>query len=199
MHYSFIDLEDCSVHEPRGLIGRLEDLLFEEETWAVRLLGVKPLLSARRSVYISSGEVLKIFPSARLLHVADSSSKQQSEPALISSAFLLGVSIDTADACFGAVSDLLISRGDWRIRYVVADLHAWLPGKTIILPTELTQLAHDSGGIHGVRVPLSRHELKAAPRFDRFSRESGRESPLSRSEEAKVWEFYRGRVLKRSA
>jgi hypothetical protein len=77
---------------------------------------------------------------------------------------LEGYTVDASDGEIGHVDELLITPGNWRIAYLVLKTKNWLPGKSVIVPTQaFTRVDWID---RSIGVTLSREEVKAAPEFE---------------------------------
>lgn len=84
------------------------------------------------------------------------------------------------DGHVGHVSDLVISDGDWVIRYLVINTRGWLPGKHILVPPQWTKADWET---ETLTVDLTRDAIKTAPVFIPGA-------PLDRDFEAKLFAHY---------
>lgn len=88
----------------------------------------------------------------------------QEEKHLRSIAELQGYSIETNDGQIGSVSDWVVRRNQWQLRYMVVDTGNWLPGKKVILPPSWIEEIDWSA--MSVRVDLAMESVRNAPELD---------------------------------
>lgn len=142
-----------------GAIGAVDDLYFDDQTWAVRYLVVDTgtWLRGQHRVLISPASVLPVQPRAdaikvdmtrkqienapgvdklpplsRTLEAAAEQRAQESH--LRSSREVVGYAIRAVDGDVGDVEDLVVDDKTWEITDVVVDTRRWLPGKKVLVP-----------------------------------------------------------------
>ena len=157
---SVSDLRRFTIAATDGNLGPVDDLYFDDRTWAVRYLAVDAgNWLPGRQVLISPVSVRSADPTT--LHVA--LSKQQvttspggPEPAvparagnggdlhLQTATAVLGHAIQAEDGEIGHVKDVLVDDKAWAIRYLVVDARDWWSGKTVLVSPEwLTRVTWD--------------------------------------------------------
>jgi hypothetical protein len=87
------------------------------------------------------------------------------EPQLRSVQEVTGYSILATDAQLGHVEDFLVEVESWKIRYMVVDTRALLPGKKVLVaPLWIDRISWSE---RAVRVDLSADRIRSAPAFDK--------------------------------
>ena len=89
-------------------------------------------------------------------------------------------SVAANDGHVGHVTDLILSDGDWVIRYLVVNTRDWLPGKHVLVPPQWTKVSWENATL---TLDLPRDTIKAAPAY-----EAG--APIDREYEAKLFDHY---------
>lgn len=75
-----------------------------------------------------------------------------------------GYAIETTDGHIGSLSDWVVRRDDWLLRYFVVDTGNWLPGKKVVLPPSwITEI---DWAEMTVRLDLSQASVRNAPELD---------------------------------
>jgi uncharacterized protein YrrD len=67
------------------------------------------------------------------------------------------------DGHVGHVADLILSDGDWVIRYLVVNTRGWLPGKHVLVPPQWTKVSWEDATL---TLELSREAIKSAPAYE---------------------------------
>lgn len=94
---------------------------------------------------------------------------------------VLGYYIQAKDGEIGHAEDFLIDPDTWHIRYMVVNTRNWLPGrKVLVFPKWIGDINWDN---RTVDVNLPRDLIKNSPEFDP-------DTPLDRSYESKLFDFY---------
>ena len=94
---------------------------------------------------------------------------------------MLKYSILAVDGEIGQVSDVLVSDGDLRVRYLVIDTGAWLPGRKVLLSTAwLSSIEPEK---RQVVVNLEKKRIKEAPEYEP-------DVPLERVYETRLHDHY---------
>jgi hypothetical protein len=101
---------------------------------------------------------------------------------LISASDIRGYSLHAIDGEIGRCHDFLFDDTHWRVRYMVANTRAWLPGRKVLISPQ--QLDNPDWESNRVRVALSKQEIKDAPSIDA-------DAPVSRRSE-RAWADYFG-------
>jgi hypothetical protein len=120
-------------------------------------------------------------PNPRDLEVVEDAAPVDHERAaadvhLRSSREVLRYHIQATDAFRGSVADLLFDEETWAIRYLVADIRSWFPGKQVLVEREL--IREVNWGEQSVSLALTSRELEMSPHYDRHHppfREAGRD------------------------
>lgn len=103
------------------------------------------------------------------------------EPQLRSMSEMAGYRIEALDGQVGHVEDFLIEEETWKVRYLVVDTGAVLPGKKVLLaPLWIDRITWAE---RGVRVDLRVDQIRTAPTFEK-------RTPLTRDYELAVFEHY---------
>jgi uncharacterized protein YrrD len=89
------------------------------------------------------------------------------DPHLRSTKEVEGYHVKTIDGELGHVDDFLIDTKTWKIRYLVIDIHNWLPDMKVLIST--AWLDRISSGDREVFVSLTRDSIKASPAFTNAS------------------------------
>ena len=91
-------------------------------------------------------------------------------PHLRSSDEVSGYHIHATDGTMGQVADLLVSDGDWRVRFLEVDTRKWWPGRHVLISPAWIERV--SWADREVYVKVTREAIKSAPDYDP-SREIG--------------------------
>ena len=108
---------------------------------------------------------------------------------------LLGCPVRTEDGHAGTVKDYLFDDRNWRIRWMVVDTGAWLPGRKILIhPSAIERLVIPpwNGGLGMgsgvdtlvVSVALTQDEIKASP-------DASEDEPVTQQMEDRLYDYYR--------
>jgi len=92
-----------------------------------------------------------------------------------------GFIISAKDGTKGTVKDFLFDEESWTIRYMVADLGKFLPGKKVLIPRVFLETTDWSKG--EFEVALTKDQIKKCP-------ELSEHIPISREYEAKLYDHY---------
>ena len=80
---------------------------------------------------------------------------------LIHANTMVGSEIASSDGSLGSVTDILFDDRSWMLRYLVADLGHWLPGRLVLLSFEtITKIDESQGKLW---VPLTRRAIELSP------------------------------------
>ena len=107
---------------------------------------------------------------------------------------LLGCPVRTEDGDAGTVKDCLFDDGNWRIRWMVVDTGAWLPGRKILIhpsaiePLVIPPWSRGLGMGSGVDRPvvsvaLTQDKIKASP-------DASEDEPVTQQMEDRLYEYY---------
>ena len=107
---------------------------------------------------------------------------------------LLGCQVRTEDGDAGTVKDYLFDDRNWRIRWMVVDTGAWLPGRKILIhPSAIEPLVipPSTGGLGMgsgvdrpvVSVALTQDAIKASP-------DASEDEPVTQQMEDRLYEYY---------
>ena len=92
-----------------------------------------------------------------------------------------GYSIQALDQHFGHIEQFIVDDADWAIRYLVADLRNWLPGKRVLLsPLWISSVSWLESRVY---IDFDRASVKRSPEYDPAL-------PISRQYETKLFEHY---------
>lgn len=83
---------------------------------------------------------------------------------LINTTELVGSQIDATDDDLGRVRDLLFTDDDWMLRDLVVDTGSWLPGRLVLLSTDVLRKCRPEEDT--ISVDLTREEVEKAPSMD---------------------------------
>jgi len=74
---------------------------------------------------------------------------------------LTGHTVRALDGVIGKIGEAYFDDAEWRIRYVVADIGGWMPGRRVLLPPSLvTELRPEE---HELLVSVTREQVKNSP------------------------------------
>ena len=94
---------------------------------------------------------------------------------------LKGFTINAKDGTKGTVKDFLFDEESWTIRYMVADLGNFLPGRKVLIPRVFLE---DTDWVKGTfSVALSKDQIKNCPELTEHK-------PVSREYETKLYDHY---------
>jgi len=116
------------------------------------------------------GDVIPAIPEPQFPPSEDVPGEKQ-ETHLRSAQELEGYRVEALDGRIGHVSELLIKPDDWRIAYLVLKTKDWLPGKTVVVPTNSFKQVNWFD--RSIKVSLNRNEIEKAPEFIVPDLESG--------------------------
>jgi hypothetical protein len=94
---------------------------------------------------------------------------------------LAGYSIQALDQHFGHIEQFIVDDQDWAIRYLVADLRNWWPGRKVLLAPEW--IASVSFPDSMVNIDVDRATVQRSPEYNSSL-------PISREYEARLFEHY---------
>ena len=103
------------------------------------------------------------------------------DPHLNSVRDVTGYHIEATDGSIGHVDDFIAEDDTWTIRYLVIDLHNWLPGrKVLISPKWIEKLrwADSKASLH-----LNRQRIQDSPQYDPSL-------PVNREHEERLYDYY---------
>lgn len=107
--------------------------------------------------------------------------ESRAEPQLRSMSEMAGYKIEARDGQIGHVEDFLIEEETWKVRYLVVDTGAVLPGKKVLLaPLWIDRITWAD---RCVTVDLAAGQIRTAPKFEK-------RTPLTREYELAVFEHY---------
>jgi sporulation protein YlmC with PRC-barrel domain len=161
-----------------GDLGSVDDFYFDARAWGVRFLVVATgPWGIGRKVMISPSAVERSSPDARMRvrmtreeveknpevqHNPEVSSSDPGGSHLLSSAELVGYSLEAPDGEIGHVEDFLVDDESWAIADMVVDTRKWFPGgKRVLVPP--TAVAAIDRPAKKVRVRLTRDEVRNSP------------------------------------
>ncbi|MHB1295078.1 MAG: PRC-barrel domain-containing protein [Anaerolineae bacterium] len=104
--------------------------------------------------------------------------EEMHDPNLHSAREVIGYAIETTDASYGKVADLIIDDASWDVRYLVVSTGKLLPGKHVLIAHEAVERL--SWGQQSVYLNITRSQVESAPEFDR-------DSVLDRAMEERVY------------
>ena len=88
----------------------------------------------------------------------------KTDPEMRSSREIIGYKVQAKDGLIGYVDDFLVDDNEWVIRYVVIDIHNWLPGKKVLVETSWVERADWERFM--VYIPHAREDIKNSPIYD---------------------------------
>ena len=88
--------------------------------------------------------------------------------------------VEANDGQVGHVSDLIVSDGDWVVRYLVVNTRGWLPGKHVLVPPHWTKVSWENATL---TLDLPRNAVKDAPEYNVGV-------PIDRDYEARLFRHY---------
>lgn len=90
---------------------------------------------------------------------------------------LLALQLHTAEGPFGTIVDLCLEQRSWALRYLVADIGSWLPGRKILVSP--TTVGVPDWGNNQLPIRMNRFEATNSPYFDT-------DEPLTRQREEQL-------------
>jgi hypothetical protein len=191
-----------------GPVGDVDDLLFDENEWRVRLIVVKmDGFLTHHSVLVATADVAEIeLPSETLrLNLSRVAVKEKSdiaikwqadsgvraasarggvsavEPALASANAAADYDLLAVDGRVGLIHGMLIDSATWRIRYIVVDAGEWLENRfTLLSPTVTCSLDHND---RTVLTNVTKRQVQDSPPYDA-------DVELNRDWEAFLYDYY---------
>ncbi len=111
----------------------------------------------------------------------DVESRNTEEGHLRSTNEVTGYHIAAKGGNFGHVEDFLVDDNTWALQYLVIDTRNWIPGRRVLFsPKWLESISWVDQKVH---VDLDIDKIKNSPQYDPSQ-------PVSRSEEAQLYEYY---------
>lgn len=108
-------------------------------------------------------------------------SEKPADPNLRSTHQVTGYYFQAIDGEIGHVQDFIVDDETWAIRYVVVNIHNWLPGrKVLVFPSWISRVSWDKSKVF---VDLSRESIENSPAFDHTK-------PVSRAYEEQLFDHY---------
>lgn len=102
-------------------------------------------------------------------------------PRLRSSDEVCGYHIHARDGKIGHVKDLLLSAGEWKLRYLEVDTRNWLPGRRVLVaPAWIEKVSWVDREVY---LSLMRDAVKSAPPYDPSQ-------PIGPDDEIRLFEHY---------
>lgn len=185
-------LQGALVHGTDGDIGKVEQLFFDDERWAISHLVVHTEESLEdRSVLLSPSSIQRSWNVATLPTTLSREEVRKSPEAggnghapmaaegdaghVRSTKELKGFHIEATDGEIGHVDDLLIDEDSWRIRYLVVDTSNWIGGKWVaITPGVLRNIDWEHGQLE---VGITKDAVKQSPPLDAMAVPSAETMP----------------------
>jgi len=94
---------------------------------------------------------------------------------------LMKYQIAATDGGLGSVHDFYYDDLEWRVRYLVVDTGAWLPGKRVLVsPVSIGRSDWSANQLH---VTLTKDQVKDSPGIET-------DEPISRQKEAEIADYY---------
>lgn len=184
-----------------GMIGHVEDLLFDDQSWKVRWIVVDSgsLLEQHQAV-IEPATVSRLkFPEETIaltlskceveaapgLEEVPPVSKQHEgrgyDPHLRSIGETCAYSISASDAKLGRIHGFMIELSSWTIRYLIVDTGEWMMGRLVLLSPHAIETIDWAG--RTMRAGVTADAIRRSPVYDE-------RSELSRDYEAFLHDYY---------
>jgi sporulation protein YlmC with PRC-barrel domain len=147
-----------------GVVGSVEDVVFDQASWAVRYLVVDTGAPGRRLLVppaavergLSGKHKLRLGLTAEQLE--GSIVEQADEERLTSGTEVIGYRIEARDGALGEVQDLIVDEDAWAIRDVVVDTRPWWPGGHVqVHPAYVERIDREARKVH---LRLTREQVK---------------------------------------
>lgn len=184
-----------------GMIGRAEDLLFDDQSWKVRSIVVDTSKSLQhRRVVIDPANVSELkFPEETIaltlskrevetapgIELSPPVSEQPEgrgyDPHLRSTNETCDYTVAASDAMMGKVCGFVIELSSWTIRYLIVDTGEWLMGRLVLLGPHAIQSIDWQG--RTMRAHVTADSIRHSPVYDE-------RSELSRDYEAFLHDYY---------
>ena len=140
--------QPVALRDGRG--GELADVLFDDQSWAVRYLVVDTVNAMpRRDVVVTPAQVESLAPALRLRLTRDELKQcpdldehrpvylqydmhgvpRAADPHLRSAEIILGFAVRAGGRAAGRLKDIELDAEQWSITLLVVDSGVWLPGK----------------------------------------------------------------------
>jgi hypothetical protein len=100
---------------------------------------------------------------------------------LVHGSKIRGCSIGATDGQVGSISDILFDDSTWRVRWLVVDTGALLPGRKVLIPPSALSLVNHMGHQYAVR--LTKQQIKDSPGAETHE-------PVSRALETELYDYY---------
>lgn len=100
---------------------------------------------------------------------------------LWSASDIIGLAIEATDGKIGSIADLLFDDRQWVLRWAVVDTGDWLPGRSVLLPSD--KLGPIERNERALKVALKRSEVENSPVL-------ATDPPVSRQYEAALYDYY---------
>jgi hypothetical protein len=95
---------------------------------------------------------------------------------------LVGYAIEATDGKIGSVKDFFFDRARWKVRWIVADTGAWLPGRQVLLSPFWVKRSDVAG--EALSVILTRQQVQESP-------DVTTDEPVSRQLEERIYAHFR--------
>jgi hypothetical protein len=188
-------LKGFAIRALDGEIGVVDELYFDDETWAIRHLAVYTgsWLSGRQ-VLISPLAIMHTDWQAGLVHVSltikqvEQSADIHTEPPVsreheAATQGLIGYNIYAEDGEIGHLDGFVMDDESWSLRYIEVATRNWWPGKKVLVsPAWIERVSRTSPELY---VSLPRDAIKGAPEYIESS-------PITREYESALY-FHYGR------
>jgi sporulation protein YlmC with PRC-barrel domain len=147
-----------------GVVGSVEDVYFDDESWTVRYFLVDTgellgrLLVAPQSVDPGLSGPRKLRLALTLEQLESARVAENGEAPLLSGAEVIGYGIEARDGAIGEVEDFVIDDERWTIRDVVVDTLKWWPGGVVrVHPEYVERIDRERRKLH---LRLTRAQVK---------------------------------------
>jgi hypothetical protein len=107
---------------------------------------------------------------------------EKRDPHLRSLREITGYHIEASDGSIGHAEDLIANDTSWEIRYLVVDLHNWLPGRKVLISPEWL-VGPISWAERTVKVFMTKESVRNSPEFDPGA-------PVNRDYEVRLCDYY---------
>jgi sporulation protein YlmC with PRC-barrel domain len=161
---SVSDLRRLTIAATDGNLGQVDDVYFDDRSWAVRYLAVdagnwlpgrrvlvSPVsvrnvdpttlhiaLSTEQITTSSDGTITRVVPASTALPERGTSAQagEGRDGHLQTATAVLGYAVRAEDGEIGHVKDVLVDDKAWAIRYLVVDTQDWWSGKRVLVSPE---------------------------------------------------------------
>jgi hypothetical protein len=161
MMHTVGELLGSPVTATHGLVGRVLDAFFDEQSWQIRYLLVETSSAGRDRIVAFRSEAVVSIDAEEGLRVEGSPAfdlkSSERLHCLRSTRAVLDCTVAGWSGSLGTTADALFDEASWALRFLMIDASSWCPGVVVLLRPDLVQEAHWER--QSLRVAITRVEV----------------------------------------